>query len=67
MQERITLPQNVSPLARQKMAREYVSQAVRLRGFAASVTTPRLKARLLEEATNQEQLAQKATRGILAI
>jgi len=36
---------------------------VRLRELAASVTTARIKARLLEEATNQERLAHQAKTG----
>jgi hypothetical protein len=67
MRERMPLPRNVSPLAEQKMIREYVGQADRLRSFASSVTTPRLKARLLGESANQERLAQKGTQHSFAI
>ena len=47
------------PFAREKLLAEHMRQAARLREFAASATTGRLKARLLEEATAQEQLAEK--------
>jgi len=67
MRERMPLPRNVSPLAEQKMIREYLGQAARLRGFASSVTPPRPKARLLGEAANQERLAQKGTQHSFAI
>ena len=46
-----------------KLLRAHTQAAARLRHLAASVTTPRLKARLLEEAANQEQLAEDARRG----
>jgi hypothetical protein len=67
MREGVPVPRNVSPLAEQKMIREYVGQAARLRSFASSVTTPREKARLLGEAANQERLAQKGTQHSFAI
>jgi hypothetical protein len=54
------LRRDVSPLARPRLVREYETQATRLRELAISVTTPRIKARLLEEAANQERLAREA-------
>ena len=53
-------------LSEQNSLREHVRQAVRLREYAASATTARLKDRLLEEAANQERLAEeiKAGRGV---
>jgi hypothetical protein len=43
----------------------YAQEAARLRDLAVRVTTARLKSRLLEEAENQERLAQPAKRGII--
>ena len=63
MLRRMQLPRKVSPLGTQKLVREYIGQAARLRDLAASVTTPRIKARLLEEAKNHEQFAEKAKQG----
>ena len=54
---RVPLPRGVSPHAAQRLVREYANQAARLRELATNLTTPRLKARLLEEANNQERLA----------
>jgi hypothetical protein len=45
--------------------RAYAQEATRLRDLAVSVTTARLKLRLLDEANNQERLAQAAKRGIV--
>lgn len=67
MPPRMPLPLSVSPLADQRTVREYASQAARLRDLIASVTTPRVKARLLEEIANQERLAKKARIGFQAI
>jgi hypothetical protein len=53
----------VKPLGTQKLVREYADQAARLRDFAATVVTARLKARLLEEAENQERFTEKAKQG----
>jgi hypothetical protein len=63
MLRRMQLPRKVSPLGTQKLVREYIGHAARLRDLAASVTTPRIKARLLEEAKNHEQFAEKAKQG----
>ena len=41
----------------------YAEEAARLRKLAASVTTIGLRARLLEEANNQDRLGQEITRG----
>ena len=53
----------------QNSLREYVRQAARLRAYAANATTARVKARLLEEAANQERLAEeiKEGRGVTAL
>jgi len=53
-------------LSEQNSLREHVRQAARLRENAASATTARVKVRLLEEAANQERLAEeiKAGRGV---
>jgi hypothetical protein len=48
-----------------KTLRAYAEEAARLRELAANVTTARLKARLLEEALNQERLMNEAKRGTL--
>jgi len=49
----------------EKLVRAYAQEATRLRDLAVSVTTARLKLRLLDEANNQERLAQAAKRGIV--
>ena len=49
----------------EKLVRAYAQEAVRLRELAAGVTTGRLKSRLIEEADNQQRLAQAAKRGII--
>ena len=51
-------------LSEQNSLREHVRQAVRLREYAASATTARLKDRLLEEAANQERLAEEIKAGL---
>jgi hypothetical protein len=48
----------------EKLLRTYVLEAGRLRELALSVTTKRVRARLLEEAANQERLAEEAKRGV---
>ena len=63
LKRRAQLPQHVSVLATQRLVREYVNEAVRLRVLAASVTTARIRARLLEEAANQERLARQVKTG----
>jgi hypothetical protein len=45
--------------------RSYAEEAARLRDLAASVTTVRLRTRLLKEADNQDRLALAARRGIV--
>jgi hypothetical protein len=44
-------------LARERLLRVYGREAARLRAAAANATTASLKARLLEEAEQQERLA----------
>jgi hypothetical protein len=45
------------------LLRAYATEAARLREYAASTTTARLRARLLEEAANQERLAREVNAG----
>ena len=45
--------------------RAYAYEAARLRELAAGATTARVRLRLLDEADNQERLAQAARRGII--
>lgn len=59
------LQKPVSRPPNEKLIRAYAYEAIRLRDLAAAVTTARLKARLLEEATNQERLAVEAKRGTI--
>lgn len=59
------LQKPVSRPPNEKLIRAYAYEAVRLRDLAAAVTTGRLKARLLEEATNQERFAEEAKRGTI--
>jgi hypothetical protein len=58
---------SVSRSLHEKLVRTYAHEADRLRELAASVTTARLiiRHRLLEEADNQDRLAQAARRGII--
>jgi histone H3/H4 len=49
----------------EKLVRAYAQEAVRLRELAAGATTARVRLRLLDEAENQERLAQAAKRGIV--
>jgi hypothetical protein len=61
----LRLQRSVSPTLNEKVLRSYIEEAARLRDLAAHVTTARLKVRLLEEAANQERLAEEAKRGAL--
>jgi len=45
--------------AKEKLLRAYIREAARLRASAATATTAPLKTRLLEEAEQQERLADK--------
>jgi len=56
---------SLSPALNQKLVQGYAQEAARLRDLAASVTTARLRSRLLEEADNQDRLALAARRGIV--
>jgi len=47
----------------EKLLSAYANEAARLREYAASTTTARLRARLLEEAANQERLAREVNAG----
>jgi hypothetical protein len=55
----------VSRSLHEKLVRSYAREADRLRELAAGVTTARLRYRLLEEADNQDRLAQAARQGII--
>jgi hypothetical protein len=61
----IRLHRSLSPALNQKLVQGYAQEAARLRNLAASVTTARLRSRLLEEADNQDRLALTARRGIV--
>jgi len=56
---------SLKPSAKQSLQREHLQQAARLREYAASTTTPRLKQRLLEGAAEQERLAAEVDAGRL--
>jgi hypothetical protein len=58
-------PRPVNRSLHEKLVQTYVQEAARLRDLAISVTTDRLRSRLLEEAENQERLAQAAKRDII--
>jgi len=58
-------PRPVNRSLHEELVRTYTEEAARLRDLAISVTTTRLRSRLLEEADNQERLAQAAKRGII--
>jgi hypothetical protein len=48
--------------AKEKLLRTYIREAARLRASAANTTTAPFKARLLEEADQQERLADQVRR-----
>jgi hypothetical protein len=48
--------------AKEKLLRAYIREAVRLRTSAATATTAALKASLLDEAEQQERLADEVRR-----
>ena len=54
---------SLKPSAKQSLQREHLQQAARLREYAASTTTPRLKQRLLEAAAEQERLSAEVDAG----
>ena len=56
---------SLSPELNLKLVLGYAQEAARLRDLAASVTTVRLRSRLLEEADNQDRLALSTRRGII--
>ena len=62
----LSLQRPVNRSLHEKLVRAYAQEAVRLRHLAIGVTTARLKLRLLEEADNQDRLAQAARRGIIS-
>ena len=61
----LRLQKPVSRPLNEKLVKAYAQEATRLRDLAASVTTDRLRSRLLEEAGNQDRLALAARRGIV--
>jgi hypothetical protein len=61
----LRLHRSLRPALNEKLVRSYAEEAARLRDLAASVTTVRLRTRLLEEADNQDRLALAARRGIV--
>ena len=61
----LRLHRSLTPALNEKLVRSYAEEAARLRDLIASVTTVRLRTRLLEEADNQDRLALAARRGIV--
>ena len=61
----VRLQKPISRPLNDKLIKAYAQEATRLRDLAASVTTDRLRSRLLEEADNQDRLALAARRGIV--
>ena len=47
--------------SQERLLKTHVQEAARLRNLAATVTTVRLRSRLLEEAGNQDRLGQQLT------
>jgi hypothetical protein len=60
---RVSSPRRTSRPLDKKLLRAYANEAARLREYAASVTTARVRTRLLEEAANQERLAKEVQAG----
>ena len=63
MPTRTTPPNRATRRLNEKLLRSYANEAARLREYAAHTTTARLRARLLEAATEQEKLAAKVNAG----
>ncbi len=61
----IRLQKPISRPLNEKLVKTYAQEATRLRELAASVTTDRLRSRLLEEANNQDRLGLAARRGVI--
>jgi hypothetical protein len=61
----VRLHRSLSPALNEKLVRSHAEESARLRDLAATVTTARLRTRLLEEADNQDRLALAARRGIV--
>ena len=61
----LRLQKPVSRPLNENLVKAYAQEATRLRELAASVTTDRLRSRLLEEADNQDRLGLAARRGII--
>jgi len=61
----LRLQRPVNRSLHEKLVQAYAQEAIRLRDLAKGVTTARLRLRLLEEADNQDRLAQAAKRGII--
>jgi hypothetical protein len=60
---RVSSPKRITRPGDEKLLRAYANEAARLREYAESTTTGRLRARLLEEAANQERLAREVNAG----
>jgi len=61
----LRLQKPVSRPLNENLVKAYAQEATRLRELAASVTTDRLRSRLLEEADNQDRLGLAARRGVI--
>ena len=61
----LRLQKPVSRPLNENLVKAYAQEATRLRELAASVTTDRLRSRLLEEAHNQDRLGLAARRGVI--
>ena len=61
----LRLQKPVSRPLNENLVKAYAEEATRLRELAASVTTDRLRSRLLEEADNQDRLGLAARRGVI--
>jgi len=59
----VSSPKRITRRRDEKLLRAYANEAARLREYAESTTTARLRARLLEEAANQERLAREVNAG----
>ena len=59
----VSSPKRITRPRDEKLLRAYANEAARLREYAESTTTARLRARLLEEAANQERLAREVNAG----
>jgi len=63
MAVRMHSPRRATQPIDKKLLQSYANEAARLRAHAASTTTARIRARLLEEAASQERLAGEVNAG----